>query len=108
VLSAIHRERQGIGVNVATRLELPEILALSGQPEHVYRFYSVAIDRAGNRQTMPARPQAVTRVAGRRAPRRAARSQEFLIRNALFARLLIPYSEKGQLLFAICFTARSS
>jgi RHS repeat-associated protein len=59
-----------------------------GQPGHVYCFYSVATDHAGNRQATPARPQTITRVAGRRA-RRAARPQELLARDEVFARLVI-------------------
>lgn len=39
-----------------------------GTPDHVYRFYSVAYDQAGNREEPPAVPDATTRVSVVNAP----------------------------------------
>jgi subtilisin family serine protease len=41
-------------------------LAIDAKPGHSYRFHSVAVDRAGNREAMPERPDARLRVKQRR------------------------------------------
>jgi RHS repeat-associated protein len=47
-----------------------------GQPGHTYRFYSIAIDNAGNVQSPPANPEATVYVSDNTAPMLAAISND--------------------------------